>query len=57
VVEEMLRRATNDAETLTCKAINGLATEAEGRIKDANDPVVQDIALSPQASRSSITRS
>jgi ferritin-like metal-binding protein YciE len=45
MVEEMLRRATNDAETLTCKAINGLATEAEGCIKDANDPVVRDIAL------------
>jgi ferritin-like metal-binding protein YciE len=45
MVEEMLRRATNDADTRTCKAINGLVTEAENSIKDANDSVVRDIAL------------
>lgn len=45
MVEEMLRRATNDAQTVTCKAINGLVTEAENSIRDAGDPAVRDIAL------------
>jgi ferritin-like metal-binding protein YciE len=45
MVEEMLRRATNDAQTMTCKAINGLVSEAESSIKDASNPAVRDIAL------------
>jgi ferritin-like metal-binding protein YciE len=45
MVEEMLRRATNDAGMLTCKAINGLVSETENSIKDASDPAVRDIAL------------
>lgn len=45
MVEQILRRATNDTEMLTCKAINGLVTEAENSIKDASDPTVRDIAL------------
>lgn len=45
MVEQILRRATNDTEMLTCKAINGLVTETENSIKDASDPAVRDIAL------------
>lgn len=44
-VEALLRRATGDASTKTCKVINGLTTEAEDSIKDATDPAIRDITL------------
>ena len=44
-VEALLRAATGDAETVTCKAIGGLITEAEDNIKDASDTVIRDITL------------
>ena len=44
-VEDLLRRATDDAETITCKAIGGLITEAEDGIKDAAEPAIRDITL------------
>ena len=44
-VEELLRRSTGDIDTLTCKAIGGLVTEAEDSIKDASDPAIRDITL------------
>jgi len=44
-VEGLLRNATGDADTITCKAINGLVTEAEDGMKDASDPAICDITL------------
>ena len=44
-VEALIRNATGDSETETCKAIGGLITEAEDSIKDANDPGIRDITL------------
>ncbi len=45
-VESLLVRLTgDDAETETCKVINGLATEASDTITDVTDVVIRDIAL------------
>src|SRR4051794_7051787 len=44
-VEELLRDTAGDADTLTCKAIRGLAVEAQDSIKDAADPAIRDITL------------
>jgi ferritin-like metal-binding protein YciE len=44
-VEALLRNATGDASTTTCKVIGALTTEAEDNIKDANDPGIRDISL------------
>jgi ferritin-like metal-binding protein YciE len=44
-VESILRAATGDASTSTCKAISALVTEAEDNIKDATDLSVRDITL------------
>jgi ferritin-like metal-binding protein YciE len=44
-VERLLRDATGDASTSTCKAISALITEAEDNIKDAGDPSIRDISL------------
>ncbi len=44
-VESLLRKATGDASTSTCKAISSLITEAEDNIKDAGDESIRDITL------------
>jgi ferritin-like metal-binding protein YciE len=44
-VESILRAATGDASTSTCKAISALITEAEDNIKDATDLSIRDITL------------
>jgi len=44
-VESLLRSATGDVETETCKVINGLVTEAEDGIKDATDPAIRDVTM------------
>lgn len=44
-VESLLRKATGEAKTETCKVINGLTTEASDTIKDVKDPTVRDVAL------------
>ena len=44
-VESLLRKATGDASTETCKVINGLITEASDTIKDVTDPIIRDVAL------------
>jgi ferritin-like metal-binding protein YciE len=44
-VEGLLRQATGDASTGTCKAISSLITEAEDNIKDAGDTSIRDITL------------
>jgi ferritin-like metal-binding protein YciE len=44
-VEGLIRSATGDADTETCKGISGLITAAEDSIKDANDAGIRDITL------------
>jgi ferritin-like metal-binding protein YciE len=44
-VESLLRAATGEASTSTCKAISALITEAEDNIKDATDLSIRDITL------------
>ena len=44
-VEGLLRDATGDASTSTCKVIGALVTEAEDSIKDAGDASIRDISL------------
>ena len=44
-VASLLRNASGDADTETCKAIRGLVTEAQDMIKDAKDSSIRDISL------------
>jgi ferritin-like metal-binding protein YciE len=44
-VQSMLRKATGEASTSTCKVISSLVTEAEDGIKDAKDTGIRDITL------------
>jgi ferritin-like metal-binding protein YciE len=44
-VRTLLREATGDDSTGTCKAISALITEAEDNIKDAGDTSIRDITL------------
>ena len=44
-VESLLRNATGEASTETCKVINGLTTEASDTIKDVTNPTILNIAL------------
>ncbi|MEI9979773.1 MAG: ferritin-like domain-containing protein [Edaphobacter sp.] len=44
-VESLLRDATGEADTATCKVIGSLITEAEDGIKDAGDDSIRDITL------------
>jgi ferritin-like metal-binding protein YciE len=44
-VQRLLEINTEDASTETCKAIDGLATEASDSIKDAADPAIRDIVI------------
>jgi ferritin-like metal-binding protein YciE len=44
-VESLLRDATGDSGTATCKAISALIKEAEDSIEDAGDESIRDIAL------------
>jgi len=44
-VESLLRDATGNAETSTCKAISSLISGAEDSIKDAGDNSIRDITL------------
>jgi ferritin-like metal-binding protein YciE len=44
-VQNLLRDATGDDSTSTCKAISALVTEAEDNIKDAADPNIRDITM------------
>jgi ferritin-like metal-binding protein YciE len=44
-VESLLREATGDSDTKTCKVISALVTEAEDSIKDAGDDSIRDITL------------
>jgi ferritin-like metal-binding protein YciE len=44
-VESLLRKATGEDNSTTCKAISSLITEAEDNIKDAQDASVRDVTL------------
>src|SRR3981081_3444364 len=44
-VQNLLRDATGDDSTSTCKAISALITEAEDSIKDAAEPSIRDITM------------
>ena len=44
-LESLLREATGDTDTNTCKVIRALVTEAEDTIKDVTDAMVLDVAL------------
>jgi ferritin-like metal-binding protein YciE len=44
-VKSLLRDASGEASTSTCKAISSLITEAEDSIKDAGDASIRDITL------------
>jgi ferritin-like metal-binding protein YciE len=44
-VESLLRDATDESDTATCKVISALVTEAEDGIKDAGDSSIRDITL------------
>jgi ferritin-like metal-binding protein YciE len=44
-VQKLLEINAEDASTETCKAIDGLTTEASDSIKDATDPAIRDIAI------------
>jgi ferritin-like metal-binding protein YciE len=44
-IQTLLREATGDDSTSTCKAISALITEAEDNIKDAAEPSIRDITL------------
>jgi ferritin-like metal-binding protein YciE len=44
-VETLLRQASGEAGSSTCKAISALVTEAEDNIKDAADLSIRDITL------------
>ena len=44
-VQTLVRDATGDSSTSTCKAISALITEAEDNIKDAAEPSIRDITL------------
>lgn len=50
-LEDILRRTTNEAETVKCKVLASLVDEAEDMIKDASDESVRDAALIAAAQR------
>ena len=44
-IQALLRKATGEASTATCKVISSLVTSAEDSIKDAKDDSIRDISL------------
>lgn len=50
-VEQILRECTGKADTVKCKVLSALVTEAEDMIKDAKDDSVRDVALIAGAQR------
>lgn len=50
-LEQILRQNTGEAETVKCKVLAALVTEAEDMIKDAKDDSVRDVALIAGAQR------
>lgn len=50
-LEQILRQCTGDTDTVKCKVLSALVTEAEDMIKDAKDDSVRDVALIAGAQR------
>ena len=50
-LEQILRQNTGDTDTVKCKVLSALVTEAEDMIKDAKDDSVRDVALIAGAQR------
>src|SRR3977135_1769296 len=50
-LQQILKAETHDAESLKCKVLAALGSEAEGMIKDAADDSVRDAALIAAAQR------
>jgi len=50
-LEQILRQNTGDIDTVKCKGLSALVTEAEDMIKDAKDDSVRDVALIAGAQR------
>jgi ferritin-like metal-binding protein YciE len=44
-VQQMLQKNAGEADTETCKVIDGLTTEASDTIKDVTDPSIRNVAL------------
>jgi ferritin-like metal-binding protein YciE len=44
-VRQMLQKNAGEADTETCKVIDGLTTEASDTIKDVTDPSIRNVAL------------
>ena len=44
-VEKLLEKNAGEAETETCKVIDGLTTEASDTIKDVTEPTLRNVAL------------
>jgi ferritin-like metal-binding protein YciE len=50
-LEQILRQNTGDTDTVKCKVLSALVTEAEDMIKDAKDDSVRDVGLIAGAQR------
>ncbi len=44
-VENLLQQVNGNADTITCKALAGLVTEAQDSIKDAGDANIRDVTI------------
>lgn len=50
-LEQILQQSTGDTDSIRCKVLSALVTEAEDLIKDAKDESVRDVALIAGAQR------
>ena len=50
-LQDILREEHGDVESIKCKVLSALVSEAEDMIKDATDPTVRDVALIAAAQR------
>jgi len=50
-LQDILREEHGDVESIKCKVLSSLVSEAEDMIKDATDPTVRDVALIAAAQR------
>jgi len=50
-LQDILREEHGDVESVKCKVLSSLVSEAQDMIKDATDPTVRDVALIAAAQR------
>jgi ferritin-like metal-binding protein YciE len=50
-LQDILREEHGDVESIKCKVLSSLVSEAEDMVKDATDPTVRDVALIAAAQR------